>query len=86
VATAAADLRDRVLATVEAQRDELVAALSRAIQIESVNPKYPGQVYDEVVGREGEMARFMADLYRGAGCEIDLFAVEPRAARTPSGF
>ena len=24
------------------------------------------------------MARFMADIYREAGAEIDLFAVEPR--------
>jgi acetylornithine deacetylase/succinyl-diaminopimelate desuccinylase family protein len=77
VANVAATARDRVLATVDAHGDELVAALADAIRIESVNPKYPGQVYDDVVGREGDMARFMADLYRGAGCEVDLFAIEP---------
>ena len=67
---------ERVLAAVDDQRDELVRALSRAIQIESVNPKYPGQVYAEVVGREGDMSRFMAELYEGAGCTVDLFAIE----------
>ena len=49
----------------------------RRVRIESVNPKYPGQVYDEVVGGEGEVGKFVGEIYRAIGCEVDLFAVEP---------
>ena len=77
MAAQAANPRDRVMQVIDEDRGELVEALSKAIRIESVNPKYPGQVYDDVVGREGDMARFMAAIYRDAGCEVDLFAVEP---------
>lgn len=67
----------RVLAALERLADDLVAAVSAAVRIRSVNPKYPGEVYDEVVGGEGEVACFMAGLYEQAGCTVDLFAVEP---------
>ncbi len=70
-------LRETVLARVDALARELVETLSRAVQIESVNPKYPGQVYDDVVGGEGEVAKLVAEVYRGIGCEVDLFAIEP---------
>ncbi len=75
--TPAAQLRERVVAAVNARRDEIANTLSQAIQIESVNPKYPGQEYETVVGREGDVSKFMADKYRAAGAEVDLFAVEP---------
>jgi acetylornithine deacetylase len=68
---------ERVLTRVDALRDELIEAISRAVQIPSVNPKYPGQVYADVVGGEGQVSRFMADVYAGFGAEVDLFAVEP---------
>jgi acetylornithine deacetylase len=70
-------LSERVLARVDELQDELVDALSKAVQIESVNPKYPGQVYDDVVGGEGEVSKFFAEIYRGLGAEVDLFAIEP---------
>src|SRR5581483_5055235 len=70
-------LRERVLAAVDALQGELVDTLSRAVRIESVNPKYPGQDYERVVGGEGEVSKFMGDLYRALGAEVDLFAVEP---------
>ena len=70
-------VRERVLAAVDARRDEIAQTLSQVIQIESVNPKYPGQVYDEVVGREGDASKVMAQIYRSIGAEVDVFAVEP---------
>jgi acetylornithine deacetylase len=73
----AADTRDRILAAVDSRHDEVVDAVARLIQIPSVSPKYPGQIYDEVVGQEGVASRFVADIYAAAGAEIDLFAVEP---------
>lgn len=70
-------VRERVLAAVDARRDEIAQTLSQVIRIESVNPKYPGQVYDEVVGREGDASKVMAQIYRSMGAEVDVFAVEP---------
>lgn len=67
----------RVLEQVDELQEELVQAVSEAVQIESVNPKYPGQVYDDAVGGEGEVSRFVARFYEELGCEVDLFAVEP---------
>jgi acetylornithine deacetylase/succinyl-diaminopimelate desuccinylase family protein len=68
---------DRVFSKIDSLRDDLLAAVSAAVRIPSVNPKYPGQIYEEVVGGEGEVARFMAHLYREIGCQVDLFAIEP---------
>ena len=59
-------LCETVLARVDALARELVETLSEAVQIESVNPKYPGQVYDEVVGGEGAVAKLVAEHYRGS--------------------
>lgn len=70
-------LCDRVLAVIDGLQGELLETLSEAVQIESVNPKYPGQDYDRVVGGEGEVSKLMGGLYRGLGAEVDLFAVEP---------
>ena len=67
----------RVTQRIDALRDELVDAISRAVKIASVNPKYPGQVYDEVVGGEGEVSKLVAEVYRGLGAEVDLWAIEP---------
>jgi acetylornithine deacetylase/succinyl-diaminopimelate desuccinylase family protein len=66
-----------VLGRLDGLRDELVDAISKAVQIRSVNPKYPGQVYDEVVGGEGEVSKFMAEIYRGIGADVDVWAEEP---------
>ena len=47
------------------------------MRIPSVNPKYPGQVYDEVVGGEGEVSKLVGEVYRALGAEVDLWAIEP---------
>ena len=67
----------RVTQRIDALRGELVDAISRAVKIASVNPKYPGQVYDDVVGGEGEVSKLVAEVYRGLGAEVDLWAIEP---------
>jgi acetylornithine deacetylase/succinyl-diaminopimelate desuccinylase family protein len=71
------ELIEPVLRRVDELRDELVESISRAVRIPSVNPKYPGQVYEEVVGGEGRVSNLMAETYGEAGLEVDLFAVEP---------
>lgn len=70
-------LFDQVLGAVEDGRDELVDAISKAVQIPSVNPRYPGQVYEDIVGGEGEVSRFVAGIYRELGAEVDVFGLEP---------
>jgi acetylornithine deacetylase/succinyl-diaminopimelate desuccinylase family protein len=68
---------ERLLAAVDALADELVETLSRAIAIPSVTPAYPGESYEEHVGREGDVTRLLAEIYERAGCEIDRFGAEP---------
>lgn len=70
-------LEDRVLAEIDALEGELVDALQRAVRIASVEPKYPGQSYDELVGREGEVARLVSAVHAEAGAETELVAIEP---------
>jgi acetylornithine deacetylase len=67
---------DAVIDTVNGLKSELVDAVSGAIRIPSINPRYPGQSYDDVVGGEGEVARYMARLYDEIGCETDVFGIE----------
>jgi acetylornithine deacetylase len=75
--SATAALEERVLAAVDDARDELLQAISEAVKIPSVNPRYPGQVYEDVIGGEGEVSRFVAEIYAELGAEVDLFALEP---------
>jgi acetylornithine deacetylase/succinyl-diaminopimelate desuccinylase family protein len=67
---------ERIVAAVDDLRAELIEAVSGAIRIPSVNPRYPGQDYDDVVGGEGDVSRYMAGLYERIGCKTDLFAIE----------
>ena len=70
-------ISEHVLSEIEAGRDELLTAISEAVRIDSVNPRYPGQVYDDVVGGEGRVSRLVAEIYESLGAEVDVFALEP---------
>lgn len=70
-------LVQQVNAAIDGLADEMVAALAEVVRIPSVNPKYPGQIYDDVVGGEGEVSKVFARHYEGLGAEVDLFAIEP---------
>ena len=70
-------LEDRVLAAIDQLAPELIAAVQRAVQIASIEPKYPGQSYDELVGRESEVARLVSAVHAESGAEAELFAIEP---------
>lgn len=70
------ELAERVLGEVDAGREELLETISRAVQIPSVNPRYPGQVYDEIVGGEGRVSRLVAEVYRRMDAEVDVFGME----------
>lgn len=70
-------MHDRIIAAAESLRDELVATLTAAIAIASVNPAYPGERAEEHLGREGDVSRLLAGLYERAGAEVDVFGVTP---------
>ena len=67
---------ERVLAEVDALVPELLESVQAAVRIASIEPKYPGQDYDALVGRESEVARLVAAVYEQAGAEVEVFAVE----------
>ncbi len=69
-------LAARVLGEIEAGREELLQTISRAVQIPSVNPRYPGQAYEEVVGGEGQVSQLVAEVYRQMDAEVDVFGLE----------
>lgn len=70
------DQKTAVLDAVDALVPRLVETVADAVGIPSVNPKYPGQDYDRIVGAEGDVSALMADLYREAGAEVELVTVE----------
>jgi len=72
--------KQRVLDTIEALKDQMIGTLSEVVKIPSVNPKYPGQVYDEQVGHEGEVNEIIAGLFRDAGAEVEMITREPGRA------
>jgi acetylornithine deacetylase len=67
----------QVSSAVDALATEMIDALAEVVRIPSINPKYPGQVYDDVVGGEGEVSKVFARHYEGLGATVDLFAIEP---------
>jgi acetylornithine deacetylase len=69
-------LRARVVDAVDRLAEPLVASVSAAVRIPSVNPKYPGQDHDRLVGAEAEVAALLQDLHRAAGAETELVTVE----------
>jgi acetylornithine deacetylase/succinyl-diaminopimelate desuccinylase family protein len=55
----------------------MVQVLSELVRVPSINPKYPGQSYDELAGEEGRANALVAELYQQAGAEVTRFSVEP---------
>lgn len=68
---------DQVVREVDRLRSTMIEALSDLVRIESINPKYPGQSYDALVGIEGKVAERIAELYRRARTQVDVFSAEP---------
>jgi acetylornithine deacetylase len=68
---------DRLIDAVDALGEEIVASVGDLIRIPSINPRYPGEDYADLVGEEGRAARFLQHLYARAGADVDLFGLEP---------
>jgi acetylornithine deacetylase len=71
------ELAERVLAEVEAGAEQLIHSISEAVRIPSVNPRYPGQLYEKLVGGEGRVSHVVAAIYEELGAEVDVFGLEP---------
>ena len=69
--------RAKVLAQIDAMRDDILATLSTLVRTPSVTPKYPGLDYDEVVGGEGRCNAALRPTYEAAGATVDCWAEEP---------
>ncbi len=74
------DARQAALAQIDAMRDDVVATLATLVRIPSVTPKYPGLVYDEVVGGETRCNKALRPTYEAAAAEVDLWEEEPGRA------
>ncbi|MGW4793434.1 ArgE/DapE family deacylase [Nonomuraea sp. NPDC004297] len=76
--TKASDAHNAVLDQVDRLAERMVSSLADAIAVPSVNPKYPGQDYDKVVGAESDVSALLADLYAEAGAEVSTVTAEAR--------
>lgn len=72
--------KGKILRIIDSMSDEITEALCSLVRIPSVNPKYPGQNYDEVVGGETEANQELARHYADLGTDIDFYEVESRRA------
>lgn len=77
MSTSRTRLISRVSERIDSMHDDLIEAIRSTIRIPSVTPRYPGEDYDSIVGGESEVARVLGHLYGRAGCEIDIFGLEP---------
>jgi acetylornithine deacetylase len=68
--------KNDIVSKVDALKDELIQLTSDLIRIPSVNPHYPGQVYEEVLGGETKVNEHIQPIMEGLGLETDLFEVE----------
>jgi acetylornithine deacetylase/succinyl-diaminopimelate desuccinylase-like protein len=65
---ASLSVQGEVIARVEELTDSIAEATADLIRIPSVNPSYPGQSFDELVGGESAANQALEGLYRDAGC------------------
>jgi acetylornithine deacetylase len=69
-----------ILSKVDAMRDEIVAVLSQLVRIPSVSPNYPELDKEKFLGGESRCNAALAEHFRGIGCEVDMWEVQPQRA------
>jgi acetylornithine deacetylase/succinyl-diaminopimelate desuccinylase-like protein len=72
------EVRRRVSQAVDALTRRIFASVGELIRVPSVNPNYPGVVYDEHIGGEARANDVLADLYSAAGCRVERVEIAPR--------
>jgi acetylornithine deacetylase len=63
----------RIRGAVASLHDDTIATLSRLIRTQSISPNYPGQDFDSIVGGETRCAELLAEVYRQAGADVEVF-------------
>ncbi len=71
------DARNRVLARVEALRDDAVSLLQELVRVDSTTPTQPGVDRADVIGGETRVNEILQERYRGAGLETHWVAEDP---------
>ncbi len=69
-------VKSEILEKVDGMKEELVKLVSDMVKIPSVNPTYPGQIYEETVGGETKVNQFSKPIMEEIGMETDLWEVE----------
>ena len=67
---------NKVLEMIDGMHDEIVDATSKLVRIRSVNPGYPGSNYEEELGGETEVCRFLEKLYNEMGLDTQMWEVD----------
>jgi acetylornithine deacetylase/succinyl-diaminopimelate desuccinylase family protein len=71
-----AKVKEDVLAAVEGLGDELLNLVVNTVRIPSVNPNYPGEEYDQVLGGETAINKFLRPVMEDAGLTTDMWEEE----------
>ena len=72
-----AEAFDRVLACVEARRDDAVELLQELVRVNSVNPEFAGVRREDVIGGETRANEILRERYEHAGLETHWVAPDP---------
>ncbi len=65
-----------IIREVDNLKDELIQLVSDAVKIPSINPTYPGEVYEETLGGETKVAEFLKPLLEDIGLKTDMWEKE----------
>ena len=72
-----ADVLDRVLACIDARREDAVELLQELVRVNSVNPAFAGVRREDVIGGETRANEILRERYEQAGLEIHWVAPDP---------
>lgn len=70
----------KVLETIDNMEHEIVQAVSKLVQIRSVNPGYPGTNYETELGGETEANKYLARHYESLDLPVDMWEIEANRA------
>ena len=72
-----ADALDRVLACIDARREDAVELLQELVRVNSVNPEFAGVRREDVIGGETRANEILRERYEQAGLETHWVAPDP---------
>lgn len=70
------ELKENLLKAVDSLKDDLIKLTCDLVKIPSVNPNYPGEVYEEILGGETDVASFLRPILEEIGLETDMWEEE----------